>query len=68
MPGGGQWGPPMETAAHFRAEAASCRELARHARDTMTARNLLALAEDYEAQAHRLEPPTAAEPPNPVAE
>ena len=58
----------MDTAAHFRSEAARCRELARHARDSMTARNLLALAEDYEAQALRLEPAPVAEPPNPIVE
>ena len=58
----------MESAAHFRGEAAKCRALARHARDRMTAKNLLVLAEDYEAQARRLELATAAEPPNPVME
>ena len=58
----------MESAAHFRAEAAKCRALARYARDRMTARNLLALAEDYEAQARWLEPAPVAEPPNPIVE
>ena len=58
----------MESAAHFRAEAARCRDLARHARDEMTARNLLALAEEYDAQAQRLEDEPEAEPPMPMPE
>ena len=58
----------MESAAHFRAEAAKCRSLARYARDRMTVRNLLALAEDYEAQARQLEPTPVAGPPNPIVE
>jgi hypothetical protein len=45
----------MKSAADYRAEAAKCRALARHARDAMTANNLLALAEDYETQAALLE-------------
>ena len=44
----------MKSAAEYRAEAAKCRALAGHARDRMTANNLLALAEDYEAQAAQL--------------
>ena len=56
----------MESAAHFRAEAAKCRELAKHARDTMTARNLLALAEEYESRAQGLEDEPEAEPPMPT--
>ena len=58
----------MESADHFRAEAAKCRALARYARDRMTVRNLLALAEDYEAQARRLEPSPVADLPNPIVE
>ena len=53
----------MDSAAQFRAEAAKCRSLARVARDSMTAKNLLALAEDYEAEAVRLEASPKAEPP-----
>jgi hypothetical protein len=45
----------MESAAELRAQAAKCRALAKQARDRMTVKNLLALAEDYEAQAQTLE-------------
>jgi len=45
----------MESAAEFRAQAAKCRALAKQARDRMTVKNLLALAEDYEAQAEGIE-------------
>ena len=45
----------MKSAADFRAQAAKCRALAKQARDRMTVNNLLALAEDYEAQAQALE-------------
>ena len=55
----------METAAEFRAEAAKCRALAKYARDSMTERNLLALAEDYDAHAQRLEGEPEAEAPQP---
>lgn len=58
----------MQGAAHFRTEAAKCRTLAKVARDRMTERNLLALAEDYEAQALRLEAEPRAEPPMPRPE
>ena len=53
----------MESATEFRAEAAKCRALASHARDSMTARNLLALAEDYEHQAQQLESAAELQPP-----
>jgi hypothetical protein len=56
----------MESAAHFRAEATKCRALANHARDPMTIKNLLAWAEDYEAQAERLERTPDSGPPMPV--
>ena len=45
----------MESAAHYRSEAAKCRTLARTARDEVTMKNLLALADDYEDQADALE-------------
>ena len=53
----------MESAAQFRAEAAKCRALAKLARDKLTANNLRALAEDYDAEAEQLEVATPAEPP-----
>ena len=55
----------MESSAHFRSEAAKCRALAKLARDRMTERNLLALAEDYEAQARDLEAEVRPPMPNP---
>ena len=58
----------MQGAAHFRTEAAKCRTLARVARDRMTEKNLLALAEEYEAQARQLEAESGAEPPMPRPE
>ena len=51
----------MEDAAAFRAQARKCRALAQGQVDERTRANLLALAEEYEAQARRLEPPD--EPP-----
>jgi hypothetical protein len=54
-------------AAHFRSEAAKCRALAKVARDRMTARNLLALATDYDAQALQLDLGPRAEPVMPKA-
>ncbi len=56
----------MESAAEFRAQAAKCRALAKHARDRMTVKNLLALAEDYEAQAQALESGALPQPPMPT--
>jgi len=44
----------MDEAARMRAEAKKCRDLARQAGDPMTAANLRALAEDYDAEARRL--------------
>ena len=44
----------MDEAARIRAEAKKCRDLARQAGDPMTAANLRALAEDYDAEARRL--------------
>ena len=55
----------MYTAAYFREKAARFRELARDA-DDRSAASLLQLAEDYEAEAQKLEPD--AEPPIPVTE
>ena len=56
----------MDSAAEFRAAAAKCRALAKHARDEMTATNLLALARDYEEQAERLAPRAEPAPPMPT--
>ena len=53
----------MESAAQFRTEAAKCRALAKVARDKLTANNLRALAEDYDAEAERLEGALSAQPP-----
>jgi hypothetical protein len=44
----------MDEAARIRAEAKKCRDLARQAGDPMTAANLRALADDYDAEARRL--------------
>lgn len=52
----------MESAADFRSKAAKCRALAAAARDEVTARNLLALADDYEEQAAELEREAAPRP------
>ena len=41
-------------AAHFSDLAARCRELARTARDAVTARLLVAMADDFEQEAFRL--------------
>ena len=56
----------MESAAEFRAQAAKCRALAKQARDRMTVKNLLALAEDYEAQAQAVESSPISRPPMPT--
>ena len=56
----------MESAAEFRAQAAKCRALAKQARDHMTVKNLLALAEEYEAQAKALESGPLPQPPMPT--
>jgi hypothetical protein len=45
----------MNEAARLRAEAGKCREFARQARDAMTKANLHALADDYEAEAAKLD-------------
>ena len=55
----------MKSAAELRAEAAKCRALAKQARDRMTVKNLLALAEEYEAQAQGLESGPVPRPPMP---
>lgn len=57
----------MTTVAHFRSQAAKCRDLAKHA-DEPTAANLLFLAEEYEAEARKLESEPDAEPPSPIPE
>lgn len=51
----------VEDAAFLRAQAKKCRALARGQVDERTQANLLALAEEYEEQARRLETPN--EPP-----
>ena len=58
----------MDDAAQYRAEAAKFRELASQARDRMTVMNLLALADEYDAEAARLERGPDAEPPLPMPE
>ncbi len=55
----------MESAADFRTKAAMCRALATQARDDMTAKNLLALAKDYEARATQLGAVDAVAAPKP---
>jgi hypothetical protein len=55
----------MHSAAYFREKAARFREMAQDT-DDRTAASLLQLAEDYEAEARRLEPD--AEPPIPRLE
>ena len=52
----------MESAAHFRSEAAKCRSLAKTVRDPMTTKNLLALAADYDEQALDLDRETGPQP------
>lgn len=54
----------MHAPAYYRDQAACFRELAKDS-DDVTAVNLIQLAEDYEAEARRLEPD--AEPPMPSA-
>jgi hypothetical protein len=54
--------------AHLRVEAANCRTLAKGARDRMTARNLLALAEEYEAEAQRFDLASELQPSIPIRE
>ena len=59
----------MDQAARLRAEARKCREFAAQARDAMTSANLRALAEDYEAEATRLDAnPDQEPPPHPIPE
>ena len=53
----------MRTAAYYRDKAARFREMARDA-DERTAASLIDLAEEYEAEAARLDPD--AEPPIPT--
>ena len=55
-------------AAHLRAEAAKCRSLAKGARDKMIAKNLLALAGEYEEEAERAEQELKVEPRMPLPE
>jgi hypothetical protein len=55
----------MHSAAYYREKAARFREMARGT-DDRTAASLIQLAEDYEAEAQRLEPD--AEPPIPRLE
>ena len=55
----------MHSAAYYREKAARFREMARDT-DDRTAASLIQLAEDYEAEAQRLEPD--AEPPIPRLE
>ena len=55
----------MHSAAYFREKAARFREMAQDT-DDRTAASLIQLAEDYEAEAQRLEPD--AEPPIPRLE
>lgn len=56
----------MKNAAECRAEAAKCRALAKHARDRMTANNLLALAQEYESQAAKLDADAGPKPELPA--
>lgn len=53
----------METAAYFREKAAEFRDMAKDC-DPETATSLILLAEEYEAEARRLQPD--AEPPLPA--
>ena len=53
----------VEDAVFLRAQAQKCRALARGQVDERTQANLLALAEEYEDQARRMEGGPAAEPP-----
>jgi hypothetical protein len=52
----------MESAADFRSKAANCRALAGTARDEVSARNLLALADEYDEQAMECEAAAEARP------
>ena len=54
-------------AAHLRSEAAKCRSLAKGARDKMMAKNLLALAGEYEVEAKQAEQAPRSQPPMPLS-
>ena len=58
----------MNGAAQLRAQAASCRALARRATDGQVAANLRSLAEEYESEAERLDPAPPPPLPGPVPE
>jgi hypothetical protein len=58
----------MQDAAQCRAQAEKCRSLARGLTDQDLIATLLAMAEDYEAEAGRLDAGPTPEQPNPVAE
>ena len=50
-----------ETAEHYRQRAAHCRELAKTATDVVVIQRLIDLAEDFDAEARRLEEETPIE-------
>ena len=56
----------MRDAAYCRAQALKCRELGMSIDDPSIVEHLILIAEEYEAEAARLEGPLNDTPPNPV--